>query len=394
MNMKKYLLSFAVLMMGATLLTGCLNDDNDGPKKVDVLVSNGAYVLCTGNMSNAIDGSLTYYNYDGQAASQKVFQAANGRSLGLTPNSAIMYGSKMYVVVTNENTIEVIDPKTQKSIRQINTIEEIGDVEGVNPRCITAADGILYISTYGASKNEYDENWNATTSGNGYVAAIDTTTFTLRNVYTAGSYPEGLCVANNKIYVANSDYSAITKASISVIDITTGVDTPIKNENIRNPQDIVATSDGGMVYFLDFGEYDASWNQVNAGVYAYNGSSVVKIIPNATMWYPIGQFIYTINAPYGAGAVSYQAYNINYSSSLTLPITGIDYPNAIGVDPVSGHVFIGSYNKNPDTGRADYSANGYVQEFTGEGSKVGSSFTCGVGPKAILFHTSVASITY
>ena len=394
MNMKKYLLSFAVMLMGSTLLTSCLNDDNDTPQTVEVLNSKGAYVLCTGNMTNAIDGSLTYYNYESKTAMQKVFQSTNGRSLGLTPNSAIMYGSKMYVVVTNENTIEVIDPKTQKSIRQINTIDLIGEVEGVNPRCITAADGVLYVSTYGASKNEYDENWNATTSGNGYVAAIDTTTFALKNVYTAGSYPEGLCIANNKIYVANSDYSAITKASISVIDIASGVDTPIKNDNIRNPQDIVATSDGSRVYFLDFGEYDASWNQVNAGVYFYNGSSVNKIIPNATMWCPIGSYIYTVNAPYGAGAISYQKYNIQNATSSTLPITGIDYPNTIGVDPVSGHIFIGAYSKNPDTQRADYSANGFVQVFTPEGSSDGTSFACGVGPKSILFNTIVETVTY
>ena len=391
--MKKYLLSFAVMLMGSTLLTGCLNDNNDDPQTYDVVVSNGAYVLCTGNMSNAIDGSLTYYDYESQTAMQKVFQAANGRSLGLTPNSAIMYGSKMYVVVTNENSIEVIDPKTQRSIRHINTIDLMGDVEGVNPRCITAADGILYISTYGASKNEYDENWNASTSGNGYVAAIDTINFSLKDVYTAGSYPEGLCVANNKIYVANSDYSAITKASISVIDITSHVDTPIKNENIRNPQDIVATNDGNQVYFLDYGEYDASWNQVNAGVYLYNGSSVTKVIANATMWCPIGHYIYTINAPYGAGAASYQSFDIRYASSTTLPISGIEYPNAIGVDPAFGYIFIGSYSTG-ETGRADYSANGYVQAFAADGSKVGTSFACGVGPKAILFNTGVATVTY
>ena len=49
--MKKYLLSFAVLLMGAALFTAC-NDDNDGPYyPFPVVESDGMYVVCTGNKS-------------------------------------------------------------------------------------------------------------------------------------------------------------------------------------------------------------------------------------------------------------------------------------------------------------------------------------------------------
>ena len=40
-----------------------------------VLVSRGAYVVCGGNMSSNIDGSLTYYDYSTKTATQKAFQA-------------------------------------------------------------------------------------------------------------------------------------------------------------------------------------------------------------------------------------------------------------------------------------------------------------------------------
>ena len=55
--MKKYLLSFAVLM-SATLFTAC-NKDNDDHGKVPVIASEGFYVVCAGNMSSGINGSIS-----------------------------------------------------------------------------------------------------------------------------------------------------------------------------------------------------------------------------------------------------------------------------------------------------------------------------------------------
>ena len=61
--MKKYLLSFAV-MMGATLFTGCLSDnDNNNNRTVDYIVTKGALVINNGNAYNGIDGSLTFIDF-------------------------------------------------------------------------------------------------------------------------------------------------------------------------------------------------------------------------------------------------------------------------------------------------------------------------------------------
>ena len=62
--MKKYLLSLAVMAMGATLLTGCLGDDSKGggDTPTEILVTKGAFVINNGNYYQAIDGSLTYFD--------------------------------------------------------------------------------------------------------------------------------------------------------------------------------------------------------------------------------------------------------------------------------------------------------------------------------------------
>ena len=377
--MKKYLLSFAVMLMGTALFTACDDSDN-GPYYIPVAVSNGAYVICGGNQSSSIDGSLTYIDFATKTAAQNQFAAKNGRTLGLTPNDALVYGEKMYIVVTEENTIEVLNASTLASIKQIKTTDLMGTEKGFAPRHITAADGKIYVSTYGSA------DWtNYVTNGNGYVAAIDTTTFALSATYTAGSYPEGLVVANGYLYVANSDYSMGSKASISAINLTTGVDSPFTNSQIVNPQTLAIA--GNELYVLDWGNYA----DIKGGIRRISGTSVTTILDCTTACF-MGTNIYGCNASYGAVTTEFSVYNILSGSNTTLS-TGLGdrffYPNAIGVDPVTGKIYIASYSENESRpGYANYSANGFVAEYSNEG-KLENTYTCGVGPNAIVFNAIV-----
>lgn len=104
--------------MGTAVMTSC-SDDNDGPETYLQEYSTGAYVVNSGNMYNKIESSLTAIDYASSTATQKVFKAANGRPLGDTANDGIVYGNKIYLAVDQSNTIEVIDKKTKRSIKQI-----------------------------------------------------------------------------------------------------------------------------------------------------------------------------------------------------------------------------------------------------------------------------------
>lgn len=382
--MRKILMNVAVITMGATLFTACEKDDSK--KSYPVAVSNGAYVICTGNESSVIDGSVSYIDYATGTASQKQFEAKNGRKLGMTANDALVYGSKMYIVVTGENTIEVVDAKTLASIRQIKTTDLMGPEKGTFPRHITAYKDKIYVSTYGSSTADWT---TYTTSGNGYVAAIDTAYFALSQTYTAGSYPEGVAISNGKLYVANSDYSMGTKASISTIDLTSGVSSITTNSLLCNPQQLAVA--GEDIYVLDWGNYSS----IMGGVRKVSGSEVTTLF-DATSACFFDQYVLGCNTTYGSTTKEFVIYDVMSGSKQTLNLNAsrFCYPNAISVDPVTGHIFIASYSQNPDyPGYANYSANGYVLEYKADGTKV-REYECGVGPNAIVFNTDIEYVEY
>ena len=217
--MKKSLFLFAVLLLGVLAITSCDSNDDDAPVVTPVVVSHGAFVACAGNMASHISGSLSYYDYKASSVTNNAFLQANGRQLGGTVNDGLAYGGKIYLVATDENSIEVVD-KTLHSIHHISTTALLGNADGKSPRHLAADGGRIYFTTYG-----------------GYVGAIDTTSFALQDKFKVGSYPEGVTIANGRIFVASSDYGN-GNGSISEINMASQQVIDHKISDIVNPQKV------------------------------------------------------------------------------------------------------------------------------------------------------------
>ena len=383
--MKKYLLSLAVMAMGTTLLTGCLGSDSNNNTPAEITVTKGVFVVNNGSSYQAIDGSLTYIDYTTGKVTADIYKEANGKSLGGTPNDVIVYGQKVYVVGSDENTIFILDARNCKELKQVSTTALLGDAEGKAPRRIAAYGDKVYFTTYG-----------------GYVAAIDTINFNLQQQYQVGSYPEGLAFGSSsssttlpKLYVANSDWS-MGNGSISCIDLASASVTEIKNDKVTNPQEIAVGGD--ILYVLDYGHYDENFNQKDAGVYMISGNDAKLVIPNATGMAPCGYNSYTLNDPWGGSGATYSVYNVQSNYTVTLNLSGdsshkLISPCAISVDPITGYIYIASRSKDPDTGYPSYTTAGFVNVYDNTGNYL-ESLEAGVEPHKIEFSHGTAKIAF
>lgn len=374
--MKKYLMSFAVLAMAMSLLTAC-SDDDDTPSLRPVNVSNGMFLVGSGNKKAGIDGNVSYIDYTQKTSVANVFQKANGKSVGKTANYITAYGSKLYIVVDAEATIWVCDKQTLKIEKQLSTTQLLGDADGVSPRAALGHDGKLYFACYGAS----------TTGGNGIVAAIDTVNFAKQQTYAVGSYPNGLALCNGYLFVTNSDYGNNVKPSLSKIDLTSGAVTEIKDAAITNPMEILAV--GNAVYYLDYGTYDANWNQTGAGVRKVTLDGQVTKVVDGTAMCSDGKKIYTVNAPYGAATINYPIYDIATGQTTSWEPADIFSPAVIAADPVNGNIFVVSYQQNPDTGYAAYNMPSYTNQYDAQGNLVKKYENTATGPISVVFNTGV-----
>ena len=382
--MKKYLLGLAVLLMGTAVMTSC-DPAKDYPETYLQVYSTGAYVVNSGNMYSKIESSLTAIDYASSTATQNVFKAANGRSLGNTANDGIVYGNKIYLAVDQSNTIEVIDKNTKKSIKQIKTTELLGNAEGAEPRHIIADGGKVYFTTYG-----------------GYVAAVDTTSFALQKKWQVGSYPEGLVIGKGNLYVANSNYGA-GGGNISCINLSNdNVET--KNiEGVNNPTSIYNAA--GLLYVLDNPVYGPAPDYAATGENSLrtvsfaegksqkvaDGNYAVCVTTGAattarTSVEVVRPHFFVLNTPYGGTpSVSVLVAGSTQAQAMTLSEMPVS-PCGIFADPLNGHIFVLSY-KMGDNGYADYNGNGYVVEYDSAGQKQ-HEYATGVGSCAMFFDSA------
>ena len=373
--MKKFLFSFAVLAMG--LLTACNNDDNDTPSAQPVNVSNGMFLVGSGNKKAGVDGNVSYVDYTHGWSVQDIFRQANAKAVGKTANYITAYGSKLYIVVDAEATIWVCNKQTLKIEKQISTTQLLGETDGISPRSALGYDGKLYFACYG----------NSTNNGNGIVAVIDTINFAKQKTYEVGSYPNGLALCGDNLFVTNSDYGNNKKPSLSKIDLKSGIVTEIKDEAITNPMEILTAGDA--VYYLDYGTYDTNWNQTGAGVRKVTLDGKVTKVVDGTATCTDGKKIYTVNAPYGAGTTTYPIYDIATGATTTWEPADIFSPAVIAADPVTGNIFIVSYQKNPDTGYAGYALPSYTNQYNAQGKLVKKYENTATGPISVVFNTGV-----
>ncbi|MCM1028946.1 MAG: hypothetical protein NC342_06125 [Pseudoflavonifractor sp.] len=361
--MNKFFIKGLILPILAIALVSCSDDDDPKPVNPDLPeVSAGAFILNQGNLRNKIEGSLTYIDYTTSTASQRLYQNANGVSLGNTPQCAAIYGSKMYVGVYESNVITIVDKASMKAIKQIS----LADNEGQSPRSIVTRDGKVYFSMY-----------------NGYVTRLDTVSLAIDGNLKVGPNPEIMALVGNDLYVPNSDgmnYKVGYGTTASVVDLASF---SVKKTLTVGLNPCKFVSNGTDLFLLAKGNY----GDVPSKIYQVSTSTGEStVIAEASLLAIRDKKVYMADAPWGTlgDKVSYSVYDITSKTLSKMTFDSyVDAPVEIAVDPLSNNLIVTSYVL--DGGKAATSLPGYACQYSLDG-KLLHKYDAGVGPAYIFFN--------
>ena len=102
-----------------------------------------------------------------------------------------------------------------------------------------------------------------------------------------------------------------------------------------------------------------------------------------------GKKVYTVNAPYGAAETTYLIYDAATGTTTSWNPEGIFSPAVIAADPVTGNIFIVSYQENPETGYPGYALPSYTNQYDAQGKFVKKYENTATGPISVVFNTDV-----
>ena len=218
---------FLTLALCATL--GSCQDQS----KDDITpASKGTYILNNGNWGSN-DSNIGIYNPSEKTFYPGAFQAANGQKLGDLGQDIIRVGSDIYIAMNGSQTIFVTDMDLK--IKQQISADKDGT--RLSPRTLAAHGDKVYVTYY-----------------EGYVGEISSD-FSVK-LCAVGLNPEGVAVAGDRLYVANSGGMSypVYDNTVSVVSIASFTEISAIEVNV-NPAKVEASSDGEYVYVSSFGNY-------------------------------------------------------------------------------------------------------------------------------------------
>lgn len=351
--MKK--LFYYLSAIAAIILTSCSDEstpiDNILPQeaKTVLILNEGGF-----NQNNS---TLSKYDLSTGTYNREYFKSVNGRGLGDVGNDMILYGSKLYIVMNVSGTIEIVDPSTGTSLKQI---EMKNDDINKEPRFITSYEDKIYV----------------TSTADNTVTRIDTTTLNVEESVTVGMDPEEIVASNGKLYVANSGGFSGFNNTISIIDISSFE--VIKEVEVGlNPVNL-DTDRKGNVYISTLGNhYDVpgvfqKYNPITETV------TTIEEITNSGKFLIHDNKAYIIQGSYG-NPYSVLVYDCEKEEVITNNFitddTQIEIIYSISVDDKTGDIFIME---------SDYIIPGSVYCFDKNGKLKYSIDAIGLNPNSII----------
>mgnify|MGYP003293235164 CR=1 FL=1 len=345
--MKRILLILSVVFF----LTACRKLDHIAETVVtnvtapaDMNGLNGFYLINEG-MMGTYHATLDYFDFSTGNFHRNVY-ATNNRYIvtdkigfGDVGNDIAQYGSKLYAVLNCSGFVEVMN---------VENAEHIAQIAVPNCRNLAFSGGYAYVSSFAGPVSPFQSKDRL-----GYVAKIDTATFTVVDTCTVGLQPEQMLVSADKIYVANSGgyrgKFGHYDNTVSVIDIDSFTQMYKINVGI-NPECIVADK-YGRIYVSSRGDND--YTSVTSCIYVIDAQTdlVVDTIDiQCSDMDLVGDSLYVVGFYQDSfektSTVNYMIYNVRTQTIASDKfITDgteamISRPYGVRINPVSHQIYV------------------------------------------------------
>jgi len=359
---------WSLALITAMGFNACSEDDNDHENDVNLDIS-GAYIINYGSYGNG-GASITRYDYNKDSLTNNYFESQNS-ALQLNSNIqyANIYNDTIYLM---GNTSDEIITLNQEFIPMKDAVSE--DIE--KPRFFVGNQDKLYISCWGADA-DFSE------MADSYIAVYNTTTGTVENKITLAGGPEGLAIANGKLYAA-LNYSP----KVAVIDLATHelsyIDMPavssyfIKDANDNLYVSLVSTysdySDKAGLGYINTNTDELVENFILEGVSSTYASIMAASNNTETIYLTAASWVEesTDNWVQKGAIYAFDTQSKVFSEFIS-NLTGA---NGVSVNPVNNDVYVLMSASSTEAGSVSiYNANGEHQK----------DLTVGISPYWTLF---------
>ncbi|MCW0481560.1 DUF5074 domain-containing protein [Gaoshiqia sediminis] len=360
--MKKLFRLLPFLFLSAALFSSCSDDDDNELYPSEL--TKGAYVLNYGGYEQNTS-SITKYNYEEDELTAFYYQQQNGgERIGSAPQYIYEYEDRLYLMNNNPDRVVVTDP--------LFVAQDTITTEIVKPRFCVASGNYLYISCWGG------DIW--TDSSMSYLVKYNVVTKTVEKKISLAGGPEGLAIANGKLYAALGYAKKIAVMNLATEAISYITTDAVSSYFVKDKSDNLYVS---LVSSWSDPSTETGLGYINTKT---DAMTLYQLDNVSTSYASIMSFskdytkLYVVAAGYDAnwnlvGGV--QVFNTTSKTYEAEPlVTGVTGLNGVSVNPVDGktYVFV-------DKGST---VNGDMMIYTTEG-ELEATKTVGSSPAMAIF---------
>lgn len=336
----------ATLFVSAALFVSC--DDTENKPKGNF--EKGVFVINEGNYGSG-NGTVTFYNINDKSTTADIFGLVNDeRALGDVVQSMTITGDEAYIVVNNDNKVEITNANTFEAIHTLTDVKL--------PRYFATANGKGYLTEW------------VSFAESGRVSVVDLKTHAIIKTIATDDGSENLIAVGTKIFVSNNftnTISVINTSTDAVVNTIEVASSP--GEFVLDAQNKLWVICGG-----DYTENNGALVQIDPSTEAVvktielTRNVPVKLATDKTknfLYFYAGKSVYKVSIAATTEPTEALLTEDNASS-----FYGMD------VDSNNGVLYIG----DPE----GFISNGTVYRYNLDGSFI-DSFEAGKGPNGFVF---------